>query len=133
MIPSIGSARISCDLGSPILCRTDPLFKPAFGVDSRSRFAFKSKSSQVSSSAHSIGFRYLRGEISTFPDTLTTQGLSLWPLCDDPRGRRRNALLDVREQVQERLAHIHFAIPSALHPARRRRAASAGSSAAIDV
>ena len=49
VIPSIGSARISCDLGSPILCRTDPLFKPAFGVDSRSRFAFKSKSSQVKS------------------------------------------------------------------------------------
>ena len=41
-------------------------------------------------------------------------------VCDEPRGRRRNALLDMREQVQERLAHVHFAIPAALHPARRR-------------
>jgi hypothetical protein len=37
---------------------------------------------------------------------------------NDPRGRRRVALLDVREQLAERLAHVRYAIRVALHPAQ---------------
>jgi hypothetical protein len=37
---------------------------------------------------------------------------------DGPRGRRRIALLDVREQEAECLAHVRYAIRIPLHPAR---------------